>query len=137
MSFTGFKGESVRIGINPYGAHRVQLFDQGKELAYNQDTMKSVQCQQENQGSKWSCSFEVCWSLLPPNIRFFQMIHAHVNLEGEEEREFVGAACPGFSDGSPYADQITDWRGCEIDGRVVVNEYSDVWRDAMKETSRK
>ena len=61
------------------------------------------------------------------------MVHSHVNLEEEEDKEFVGSVCPGFPEGSPYVDEAADWRGCEIDGRVVVNEYSDVWREALKD----
>lgn len=94
------------------------------------------------------------WTYLPPNVHFFQMVHAHFNLtnsllEPADSREFFGTICSGFDSGTithpwvpiyqvhqpiPLASELMeiDWRGCEMDSRTITNldsnsQYSEVW----------
>jgi hypothetical protein len=130
ISFSNDQNVSTRIAINPFGAHRVQFFNNSVEVQSNvQQGVDAVHCDYKSNCASWNCHLNLDWSILPANVTHFQAVH--VSTSGEAP-QFI-ASCPGNLSQDPV-----DFRGCQLDGRSVIPreinyQYSDVWKNAVEE----
>jgi hypothetical protein len=143
FNYRGEGNESVRFGVNPYGAFLVQLRDDVRDVVLDQSQALLNVNFALGSDANYEGTFEVPYAFLPPSVSDFQVVHFHrvvepVNVDaakaaavgGESKFDFVGAVFPGFR-----ADQV-DWRGAGFDYRAVIDpednkEYSPVWSGAL------
>lgn len=140
VTFSNAEGQSLRVGLNPYGAYQISLLSQG-EVKSNIVLEQPVECGSFEQLS-WSCQLKISNDLFPKNFTRFQMVHYHSPLfnetgEREPENEIIAALCPGTLEGS---EREVDWVGCLADHRFFVNQatndvVSETWAALTTETT--
>ncbi|TRY80805.1 hypothetical protein TCAL_13079 [Tigriopus californicus] len=141
VTFSNARGQSLRVGLNPYGTYQISLLSNG-EIRKNIVLDEPLDCKPFEQLS-WACQVEISNDLFPMNVTQFQMVHYHTPLfnettnERDPENEIIATICPGTLEG---AEREIDWVGCETENRLFVDDktnavVSQVWAELLTETT--
>ena len=146
ISYTNEYGKRMKLGVNPYGAYKIELFNGKQDITPEKPyTLDVVSCTHGTDYTDWSCEIELPWEFLPPSVSgtehlliattlcrslmcliifqvsSYQMVHNHKPLSHADSTvEASDYELVGQTcPGLRHGDKKIDWEGCDIDPREI------------------